>query len=374
MKSEPSTLIDMMEEKSAHKDICLPPMRVAQDIMSTDVKTLTLDHTVRQCLQFMDSHRVRHAPVVDPPYGKEGKACFIGVVSQRDVLRVNASEVETTDKEKTDKRALRQVLAQIVARKPKSASLETPIRDVIVTMISNHIDMIPVIRDGDVAGIITTTDLLKLFFELEKTTRQFCLELKKGTVPGQMDSEDVARAEILLSWVSQTVLEIMTEELVCLEPQDSLARAIEVMQEMEIRHVPIVDAERRLLGLVSDRDILRNLPYLPRRPASPPKRFRDHLFMIKSSTKCLEWPLESIMRRKVLQVAPDCGIIDAAGMLYGDKISCLPVLDHQGNLRGIVTVTDLMRALLAVYEPMSKPFVSSPVAVDSAGSNGLYSD
>jgi len=60
------------------------------------------------------------------------------------------------------------------------------------------------------------------------------------------------------------------------------------------------------------------------------------------------------MVRKVLHVLPGCSICEAADILYTKKISCLPVIDEQKNLRGIVTVTDLMRALLSAYEPAEK--------------------
>jgi len=354
MESEQLTLIDVIEEMCTEKNVCLRAMRVAQDIMNIDVKVLTLDHTVKQCLTFMESHRVRHVPVVDLPYEGEKKPCFIGVVSQRDLLRLNSPDAEITDKEKIDKRALRQLLVQIVARKPKSVSLQTSVQDVIMTMILNHIDMVPVVNDGDVVGIITTTDLLKLLFKLDKVVKQLCPELKKGARPAEIDSKSSAKAEILFSWNLQTVQEIMTEELVCLELQDNLARAIEVMQGKEIRHILIADDQQKFVGLLSDRDILRNLPYASRRPPSPPNRFREHLFATKSWTKCLERPIESIMRRKVLHITPGCSIFEAADILYNKKISCLPVVDEQNNLRGIVTVTDLMQALLVTYEPAMK--------------------
>jgi len=354
MANEQWTLIDVVEKMSARQDVGLKPMRVAQDIMTADVKTLILDHTVKQCLQFMESHRVRHAPVVDPPYGNQEKACFIGVVSRRDVLRLNAPDAENTDKEDTDIRALRQLLTQIVARKPKSASPQTPVQDVISTMILHHIDMVPVLDHGDVVGILTTTNLLKLLLGLDKIVGQLFPEPEHGVFPAGTDSKTSTEAEIVFSWISQTVQEIMSKELICLGPQDTLARAIEVTQNAEIRHLLVTDEQGKLVGLVSDRDILRNLPYVARRPPSPPKRFREHLFATRPSAKCLELPLERIMRQKVLHVMSGCGIFEAADTLFRKRIGCLPVLDDQENLRGIVSVTDLMRALLAVYEPMDK--------------------
>ncbi len=336
------------------KDVCFQPMRLARDIMNTDVKTLTLDHTVNQCLKFMEGRRVRHVPIVDLPYEGEKKPYFIGVVSERDVLRLNAPNAEVTGKQKKDQRSLRQLLVNIVARKPKSASPQTPVQDVIMTMTCNHIDMVPVLDNDDLVGIITTTDLIKLFFRLDKVIHELCPELKKVATPVDMASESSAKTKILSSWVFRVVQEIMTEQVISLEPQDNLARAIGVIQDEEIRHIPIMDEQEKFVGLVSDRDILRNLPYAGRRPPSPPKRFREHLFTTDPWTTNFLMPLESVMVRKVLHILPGCSVCEAADMLYTKKISCLPVVDEQEKLRGIVTVTDLMRALLTAYEPAEK--------------------
>jgi CBS domain-containing protein len=60
------------------------------------------------------------------------------------------------------------------------------------------------------------------------------------------------------------------------------------------------------------------------------------------------------MQRKVVHVLPDCTIHEAAVLLNKKKISCLPVVDEHGGLKGIVTVADLIRALFFVYEPAEK--------------------
>jgi CBS domain-containing protein len=126
------------------------------------------------------------------------------------------------------------------------------------------------------------------------------------------------------------------------------------MQTEKFRHVPIIDEQGKFVGLVSDRDILRNLPFVGRRPLLPPKRFREHLFATDSWTKSFQLPLDGIMAWKVLHILPGCRVCKAADTLYRKKISCLPVVDKRGELRGIVTVTDLMRALLWAYEPAEK--------------------
>ena len=354
MENEQFKLIDVIEEMCSEKNVSLKPMRVAEDIMNADVKTLTLDHTVKHCLKYMEAHRIRHIAVVDLPNEGKKKPYFIGIVSQRDVLRLSARDAEETGKQNIDQRALRQLLVNIVARKPRSVSLQTPVQDIIAAMTCNHIDMVPVLDDENLVGIITTTDLMKLFSRLDKVIHRLFPKFKKGAPLVDTASESSAKVRILFSWVFRAVQEIMTEEVICLEPQDDLARAIEVMQTEKFRHVPIIDEQGKFVGLVSDRDILRNLPFAGRRPPLPAKKFREHLFATDSWSKSLLLPLESVMAEKVLHISPRCRVCKAADTLYRKKISCLPVVDKRGKLRGIVTVTDLMRALLSAYEPAEK--------------------
>ena len=354
MENEQFTLIDLIEQICTEKGVSFEPIRVARDIMNKNVKTLTLDHTVNQCIQFMKGHGVRHVPVVDLPYKGEKKPYFIGVVSDRDILRLNTPDSEENGKQKKDKRALGQLLLQIVTRKPKSVSPQTSVQDIVEIMTNNHIDMVPVLDGSDLVGVITTTDIIKLYFKLEDVIHKTCPELNNGLPALETASESSSKPEILYTWVVRTVQEIMTENVISLEPQDCIARAIEVMQTQEFRHIPIIDEQEKLTGLVSDRDILRNLPFMRKRSPSPPKRFRERLFAGDSWTTNFLMQLDEIMVREVLNISPTCKISEAVDILHKKKISCLPVINEDKKLQGMITITDLMRALLAVYEPVGE--------------------
>jgi CBS domain-containing protein len=300
----------------------------------------------------MKGRRVRHVPVVDLPYQGEKKPYFIGVVSDRDILRLSVPDSEENGKQ--DKRALGQLLLQIVTRKPKFVSPQTPVQNIVEIMTGNHIDMVPVLDGSDLVGVITTTDLIKLFFKLEDVIYKLCPELNKGLPAFETSSENSSKSVILHRWVFRTVQEIMTKNVISLEPQDCIARAIEVMQTNELRHIPIIDEQEKLTGLVSDRDILRNLPFTGKRLSSAPKKFREHLFKEDSRTTNFLLYLEKIMVRDVLNISPSCKIRKAVDILYKKKISCLPVINKAERLQGIVTVTDLMRAFLDSYKPAGK--------------------
>jgi CBS domain-containing protein len=322
--------------------------------MATNVKTLTLDHTMQDCINFMKSNKIRHAPIVDFPGENETQPYFVGVVSERDVLRVLHPDAKVLGRENIDLRALRQRLVQIVTRKPVSVLPTTPVPQVIMALLDNHIDMVPVLDGTDLTGIITTTDIIKLFFSLDQTIRNIYPHLKSKTDPVESSPAGSSHFQTLSEWVFKTVREVMTEQVISLAPKDNLGTAIVLLQQERFRHIPIVNEQLKLVGIVSDRDILRYLPFAGMRLRKPAKTFREHLFRIYPEFVNLQLPLERIMTRKVTHVSPDCTVYDAADILCRMKVSCLPVLDEEKILRGILTVTDLMRALLVAYAPAQK--------------------
>ncbi len=353
MISEQFALVDAIEQMCAGKKVEFRPIRTAGDIMNQNVKTLTLDHTVKALLNFMNAHKVRHAPIIDYPDEKKRKPRFIGVISERDVLRLKPKRI-TDDNEDINPKAVRQLLQQVVARNPWSASPDTPVPDVINTMIDNHIDMIPVLANSRLVGIITTTDILKVFSKLDAMIEALYPELKEQTHPPVPAPFAAIAESALFSWVFQSAGDNMTHEVVCLELTDTLADAIDTMKKGEFRHLPILDESAKLAGIISDRDILRQLPFAGRRPPLQSTKFRDHLFRVDDETPQLLLGVTEFMTREVTSVSVDCLICEATKTLRSMKISCLPVVDQRQNILGIVTVADLMRVLLGAYQPIQQ--------------------
>jgi acetoin utilization protein AcuB len=191
---------------------------------------------------------------------------------------------------------------------------------------------------------------MKLFLMLDKVINQLCPEFKTTEPPAHFDSECSEKTEFLHSWLFRQAREIMTEQVISLGPQDNLVIAIEILQNGIFRHLPILDEQQRLIGLISDRDILSNLPYAGKKPPKAPKIFREHLFANNSSETDFLISLENIMVRKLLHISPQSTISEAADIINSKRISCLPVVDENEKLCGIITVTDIMKALLTAYE------------------------
>ncbi len=355
MADEKISVIDLIEKMAGRVPLSLIPMRTAGDIMNAEVKTLTLDHTVEAFCTFMDNYRVRHAPIVDYPDGDKSSPEFIGIVLERDVLRLGLPRTkeinpEEIDPVEIDPRATRQLLMQIVARKPKSVSPTASIPDVIEIMLENHIDIVPVQDETGLAGIITTTDMLRWTVKLGEAFEVLFNASENNNLFDDLELTYADAARTFHSFAGLTAGDAMTGNAVSMGSANVLGRAKDMLQQYKFRHMPIVDEQGVLVGIISDRDILRQLPFAGKRPPRDRGEFRSHLFKVDESSISLEIPLERIMTREVSCVLAEAKLSDAALTMRKQKISCLAVVEGDRKLCGIITVVDIMRSLLPLYE------------------------
>jgi len=339
-------LIDLIDNMIVGKDVFFQWVRVASDVMTVDVKTLGLDDTVEDCVKFFSRTNVRHICVMDDPSEDDGEPenpCFVGIVSERDVFRLISPYLGKAREEETDSKALGERLVEIVTRRPASVTPETPISEMIATMIDSRVDMLPVLAGKQLVGIVTASDIMKLFVRLGAIQR-FCAKSGKKRRLAHLEMS------ALLPSVAQTVEDMMTDEPTCLASADCLRDAMEAMQEGRFRHVPILDQEGKLVGIVSDRDVLHHLSFPQGRRQADDSRFRSRLFATDPKDPSLRLPVTDIMKRDIVHVSPDCTVYDAAKMLLDLRVSCLLVTEQENDLQGIVTVTNMMAALLAAFK------------------------
>ncbi len=218
-------------------------------------------------------------------------------------------------------------------------------------MVENRVDSVPVLSKNDLVGIVTSTDVLKLFVRLNAIGQ---LRVKKTKIGPRRRFVDMLagnsdKAIWALSSALGTVKDIMTEQVVSLEEQDNLEKVMKVMQNGKFRHVPVVDKQNKLIGIISDRDVLRILPFRKSQRKPQSEVFRAELFDVEPNEPVVWQQVYRIMNKDVIHVQPGCSFNDAVKMLHDMKISCLPVTDDNKKLLGIATVTDVMRGLLAAY-------------------------
>jgi CBS domain-containing membrane protein len=131
------------------------------------------------------------------------------------------------------------------------------------------------------------------------------------------------------------VRDLMTRGVYAVHVNDDLETVNNLMDERSIRHAPVVNGDGCLIGLVTQRDLLRNS--LKGYAGLPPEAERQARLQITAG---------EIMSQDVVTARPEQDIRDAARIMLDNKFGCLPVIE--GNrLVGIVTESDFVRLLAA---------------------------
>ena len=129
---------------------------------------------------------------------------------------------------------------------------------------------------------------------------------------------------------------IMTTRVVTVEMDDRLEIVKEIFDTMSFHHLLVVDEQKRLSGVVSDRDLLRAIsPYV----GSAAETTRDLATLNKR--------VHQIMTRRPVTLHPQATAAEAVSLLLAHRISCIPIVDEESKPVGIVSWRDLLRTLAA---------------------------
>ena len=128
--------------------------------MSHPVVTVPSDMPIHDALQLMRQESIRRLPVVNP----QGK--MIGIVSERDLLHAEPSDVTSLSVWELNYLLARITVDEVMTREVITVHEDTPIEEAARIMADHKIGGLPVLRGEELVGIITETDLFKIFLEL----------------------------------------------------------------------------------------------------------------------------------------------------------------------------------------------------------------
>lgn len=134
----------------------------------------------------------------------------------------------------------------------------------------------------------------------------------------------------------------MTKNPLTVGPDTPVPEAREKMKKENIHRLPVVDRNNRLLGIITEKDILY---------ASPSKATTLDVYEISSLMSKLK--VQSVMTKDVISIPLDTALEDAARILADNKIGGLPILDN-GLLVGIITESDLFHVFIELFGAREK--------------------
>lgn len=133
-------------------------MNVSKRI-SSPVITVTPDLPITEALALMQREKIRHTPVV-----QKGK--LVGIVTKNDLLNASPSKATSLSVWEINYLLNKITVAEVMTRKIITIAEDTPIEEAARIMADNKISCLPVMRGKELAGIITESDIFKLFLEL----------------------------------------------------------------------------------------------------------------------------------------------------------------------------------------------------------------
>ncbi|MFB7368873.1 CBS domain-containing protein [Streptomyces sp. NPDC056222] len=138
-----------------------------------------------------------------------------------------------------------------------------------------------------------------------------------------------------------TVSDVMTKMVVAVQPGTEFKEIVAAMERWQVTAVPVVEGEGRVVGVVSEADLLFK------------EEFHDHrlglveqLRRLDATAKAGSHRAEDLMTSPVVTVAPDASLPQAARLMAAHRVKRLPVVDESSIIQGIVSRSDLLKVFL----------------------------
>lgn len=130
---------------------------------------------------------------------------------------------------------------------------------------------------------------------------------------------------------STQITEIMQKDVFSVDIEDTIRKADELMRSENIRHIPVTDSNK-FIGLITDRSLMEyNL-----------RQLYDYDEKLEESGLNKISEFQDVLSKNINVIYPEDSIQKAIEIMAKKKTDCLPVVDWDGNLKGIVTYIDVL--------------------------------
>jgi CBS domain-containing protein len=153
----------------------------------------------------------------------------------------------------------------------------------------------------------------------------------------------------------RTAKDIMTTKVITISKDSTIGELSRMLLKNRISGVPVVDNENKLIGMVTDADIITE-DMEPMFPIYFDPLIISYAFIEnfekyqKDAKEYLETKVEEIMARRVKSVKKDTPTSDIARIMVKDKINRIPVVDDNNKVIGIIARADILKSMVVDAE------------------------
>jgi len=275
-----------------------------KEVMNPEVFVVQENEQVGHARNLMLSHGISRVVVVNG----DGKP--VGMVTEKDLTRKLKGNGPKWKSRPIDKISIR----RIMSTDPITASPNDEIHTAIELLIKNNVGSIPIVDDDGLAGIITKTDLMKVY-----------TDKLKGR------------------W---KVSDLMTSEVITVNENHTIAHVINTMEKNKIGKIVVI-RDNEPVGIITHENISFAHVEDPETGVSVEKIYfiRNLDGKSKRNVRLVSMMTAGdIMQNHLVKISGDEDAANAADMMVKNDISGLPVVDGD-SLVGVITKTDLIRGI-----------------------------
>ena len=139
------------------------------------------------------------------------------------------------------------------------------------------------------------------------------------------------------------IAKLMTKNLITLSLDDDLNKAKELFTQHKIHHILVLDDDKKLAGIITDRDLFMHLS-----PTVGTSK-ESH-----KDVSLLQKRIHQIMARELIIATADQSLHEAVLLFHDNHISCLPIVDNNNKAIGIITWRDILKVIALQYRKKQK--------------------
>jgi len=265
----------------------------AGEIMQRDVVSIEQGECVYKAIGLLVEKHLSGLPVVN--HGE-----LVGIISEKDVLRVMYTSEHITGN-----------VSDYMTKEVVSFDIEDSLNDVALALINNEFRRVAILREGELCGVISRADLIYDYVSSHKNS-------SRQHEGDPIDNVPQAR-------------DVMKFDLLTVRRETSLYEAAELMFPKRLTGLPVVNNGMHLLGIVSEKDILRML-------------------YDASFPECL---VNDIMTDNVVSFSHTDSLFEICDCLINNDFRRVPIL-NKGRLVGIVSRADIVMYILKNKSAVSR--------------------
>jgi CBS domain-containing protein/PII-like signaling protein len=313
------------------KQSFFPRQLRVQDVMTLDPKSVLKDSPLSEAAKLVLSSVFTGLPVVDT----KGKP--LGIITQGDLIQKGGMPLRLGLLAESDENRLASVLKMLSGKRAEEVMTAPAViieegqllSDAVDRMLSKNVKRLPVVDDaGRLTGMLSRLDIFRTVMRESPNWKSFKTQ------------------NIQVDYVKR-VGDILRRDIHTVLPETAIEEVIRVIDQNDIQRVAVIDDDGKLLGLISDRDLLCFFKteeegiwkYLSKvKPSLEKEKFPTNFQKRLAQTKA-----KNVMNTSLITVDEDMSIEDAIRIMAEMALKRLPVVDGNGRFKGMISRDSLLR-------------------------------